>query len=255
MKKGQVWESELYDSKLGFVSELGKGVVDLLAPQNAERILDIGCGTGDLTNEISATGAEVTGMDLSGEMLAKARQKYPHLQFLQENAEHFNLDKTFDAVFSNAALHWMRNADGVVRSVHQVLQPGGRFVAEFGGQNNVQTVIQALYEVLQEEYSIDAGELNPWYYPSIGEYSTLLEEHGFRVTYAVHFDRPTPMNDGDQGLYHWLNGFSGSFFKPFDQEEKDSIYQKIAVKTKPALFHDGTWYIDYKRIRVRAIKY
>lgn len=255
MNNDQVWASELYDSKLSFVSELGKGVVSLLAPVKGERILDIGCGTGDLTNEIAGFGAEVTGMDMSQDMLTKARAKYPHLRFIQGDAEQYIGDKAFyDAVFSNAALHWMKNAEGAARSIYQVLKPGGRFMAEFGGKGNVQIVTQAIYEVLEEEYNIHASELNPWYFPSIGEYSTLLEALGFHVAYAVHFDRPTPMHDGDEGLHHWLSGFSSSFFKGIDAKEKIHIYQKIADKTRAELFHDGVWYIDYKRIRIKAIK-
>lgn len=247
------WASEHYDQKLSFVSEMGRGVVELLDPVEGERILDLGCGTGDLTQEIAASRARVTGMDLSRSMLEKARLKYPNLNFVEGNAEHFAVQEPYDAVFSNAALHWMKNAEDVVRSVHKALRPGGRFVAEFGGQHNVGTVIQAIIDVLMEQ-GIDAAMLNPWYFPSIGEYSSLLERHGFRVTYALHFDRPTPMQDGNAGLRHWLNGFASPFFKDASPEFLERAYDKIAQQTKSALYHDGTWYVDYKRLRIRAIK-
>ena len=196
--KGQSWASEHYDEKLSFVSEMGRGVIDLLEPAEGERILDLGCGTGDLTQGIALSKALVTGMDLSPSMLEKARIKYPNLNFVEGNAECFTVQEPLDAVFSNAALHWMKNAEDVVQCVHDALRPGGRFVAEFGGQHNVGTVVQAISEVLMEQ-GIDAGTRSPWYFPSIGEYSVLLERHGFRVTYALHFDRPTPMQDSGTG--------------------------------------------------------
>ena len=196
--KGQSWASEHYDEKLSFVSEMGRGVIDLLEPAEGERILDLGCGTGDLTQGIALSKALVTGMDLSPSMLEKARIKYPNLNFVEGNAECFTVQEPLDAVFSNAALHWMKNAEDVVQCVHDALRPGGRFVAEFGGKHNVGTVVQAISEVLMEQ-GIDAGTRSPWYFPSIGEYSVLLERHGFRVTYALHFDRPTPMQDSGTG--------------------------------------------------------
>ena len=251
--KGQSWASEHYDEKLSFVSEMGRGVIDLLAPAEGERILDLGCGTGDLTQEIAASRALVTGMDLSRSMLEKARMKYANLNFVEGNAEHFTVQEPMDAVFSNAALHWMKNAEDVVQCVHDALRPGGRFVAEFGGKNNVGTVVQAISEVLMEQ-GIDAGKLNPWYFPSIGEYSILLEKHGFRVTYVLHFDRPTPMQDGEGGLRHWLDGFASPFFTDVSPEFLNKTYEEIAERTKSVLYHEGTWNIDYKRLRIRAIK-
>ncbi|MBD7966627.1 class I SAM-dependent methyltransferase [Paenibacillus gallinarum] len=251
--KGQSWASEHYDEKLSFVSEMGRGVIDLLEPAEGERILDLGCGTGDLTQEIAASKALVTGMDLSPSMLEKARIKYPNLNFVEGNAERFTVQEPLDAVFSNAALHWMKNAEDVVQCIHDALRPGGRFVAEFGGKHNVGTVVQAISEVLIEQ-GIDAGTRSPWYFPSIGEYSVLLEKHGFRVTYALHFDRPTPMQDGEAGLRHWLNGFASPFFTDASPEFLNRAYDEIAERTKAALYHEGTWNIDYKRLRIRAIK-
>ncbi|WP_211748812.1 class I SAM-dependent methyltransferase [Paenibacillus sp. Marseille-Q4541] len=250
---GQSWASGHYDGKLSFVSELGRGVVDLLQPVEGERILDLGCGTGDLTQEIAASGAHVTGMDLSYSMLEKARTKYPQLTFVEGNAERFTTEEPYDAVFSNAALHWMKNAEEVVKCVHAALISGGRFVAEFGGQHNVEIAVQAITQVLKEQ-GVDAASLNPWYFPSIGEYSSLLEKQGFRVTYALHFDRPTPMQDGEIGLRHWLNGFAGPFFRDVSPEFKEAAYDRIEQITRPDLYDNGNWAVDYKRLRIRAIK-
>ncbi|OME88070.1 SAM-dependent methyltransferase [Paenibacillus sp. FSL A5-0031] len=254
MPSGQFWKTELYDNKLGFVSEYGKEVVELLSPAPGEKILDVGCGTGDLAYDISKTGATVIGMDFSAEMIEKARVKYPTIHFFTGNAEQFQLDETFDAVFSNAALHWMKNAKQVVENVWNVLNSGGRFVAEFGGKGNVNRIVKATTDVLDEDYAIDAEKLNPWFFPCISEYSHLLEQQGFRVTYAVLFDRPTKMEDGEEGLSHWLSGFANQFFANVSEEDKKLLYAKIAARVRNDLFHDDTWYVDYVRIRVKAIK-
>jgi trans-aconitate methyltransferase len=248
------WNADLYDEKLNFVSNFGKGIVELLHPQKGERILDLGCGTGDLSYEISKSSARVTGMDSSYEMVTKASEKYPSIPFILDDGETFRTNERYDAVFSNAALHWMKNAGNVVESIEQALHPGGRFVAEFGGKGNVQTVIRGIEEVFNQEYGVNVTNRNPWYFPSIGEYSTLLEQHGFKVSFAHHFDRPTVLPDGENGLYHWLDGFANDFFPEFSKEEKMAIYVKIKDKIQADLFQNGVWKADYKRIRIIAIK-
>lgn len=254
MSSVHVWKSELYDNKLGYVSELGKGVVELLRPTDRERILDLGCGTGDLAYDIKQLGASVTGMDLSNNMIEKAKGKYPEIEFMVGNGEDFSFDQEFDAVFSNAALHWMKNADKVIACTWNSLKHGGRFVAELGGKGNIGTVIRAIGEVLHEDYGLEADRFNPWYFPSVGEYSSLLENQGFRVTYAVHYDRPTRMEDGEKGLEHWLDGYADDFFQSFSEDERLKVYKKIAAKIKEEIFHDGAWHLDYKRLRIVAIK-
>lgn len=247
------WDAELYDSKISYVSQLGEDVVTLLQPQKGERILDIGCGTGDLTKEIADSGAVPFGIDLSSSMIEKAKQKYPELLFSIANAETFRTNELFDAVFSNAALHWMKKADKVAESIWLALRPGGRFVAEFGGKGNVETIIKGIADVLSE-YGISATERNPWYFPSIGEYSSLLEYQGFCVTYAVHFQRPTLLTDGEYGLKHWLDSFCDDFFQGMSVSEKAAALERIIQKLRPALFKEGNWVADYARIRVIAIK-
>jgi len=254
MNSTRVWQSNHYDNKLDFVSEFGKGVVEMLNPKSGETILDLGCGTGDLAHQILSSGASVIGMDYSQQMIESAKEKYPDIHFFTGNAEDYKLDEPVDAVFSNAALHWMKNPRNVIKCVWNSLNKGGRFVAEFGGQGNVGAVVKATSEVLHKEYGINATDLNPWYFPSIAEYSTLLEEQGFRVTYAIHFDRPTAMKDGEKGLNHWLTGFADDFFKGFSEEEKEKATEKILVEARDELFIDGTWYVDYKRLRIMAVK-
>ncbi|MNW38719.1 Malonyl-[acyl-carrier protein] O-methyltransferase [compost metagenome] len=255
MGTNQVWQPEHYDNKLGFVSEYGKGVVDLLKPQRDEVILDLGCGTGDLSNEIAGTGAKVVGMDFSAQMIEQARYKYPGLNFKVGNGERFELDMPVDAVFSNAALHWMKDAPSVIRSVWNALRPGGRFVAEFGGKGNVEIIISSIVQALHEKYGIDAESLDPWYFPSVGDYSALLEQQGFRVQYVTHFDRFTKLEDREKGLSHWINGFAAdTYFAGLGDQEKQTILHQVEQLTRPKLFINDAWHADYVRLRFIAIK-
>jgi len=247
------WNAQLYDEKMNFVSQYGKGLLDWLQPVRGERILDLGCGTGDLTAEIAKTGAVAEGLDASAEMIAKAREKFPFLNFTVADAHTFRSESPYDAVFSNAALHWMRRPEEVIRSVWLALAPGGRFVAEFGGKDNCRDVVDALRVALSER-GISADERFPWYFPSIGEYTGLLEKQGFRVTLAAHFDRPTALPDGDRGLRHWLDSFASAFFAGLSAEEKDQVCVRTAELMRPASFQNDTWVLDYKRIRIIAIK-
>lgn len=251
----QVWKPGLYDAKLGMISELGRGVVDWLAPQPGERILDLGCGTGDLASQLASAGAEVTGLDSSPDMIAAARAKYPGIRFEVADGQSFAVSAPYDAVFSNAALHWMKDAEGAAASIWRALRPGGRFAAEFGGKGNVRRVIGALQEVLLERFGIPPlGESGPWYFPSIGEYASLLEKQGFHVVRAVHFERPTPMEDGLDGLRHWLDSFAAPMLTGLSGPDREGVYEAVKAAAREELFRDGVWQIDYRRIRIEAKK-
>ncbi|MFY0546135.1 class I SAM-dependent methyltransferase [Brevibacillus sp. H7] len=249
----QQWNARLYDDNMQFVSQLGKGLLDWLGPAPGEAILDLGCGTGDLTNELAEAGAVPTGIDLSPAMIELAREKYPSLRFLVADAETYRSEESFDGVFSNAALHWMKRPEAVIRTVRHALRPGGRFVAEFGGKGNVGSIVEAIEAVLAE-VGIDAKGRNPWYFPSIGEYGALLEQNGFRLVRANHFDRPTQLSDGERGIRHWLDSFAGVFFQEMSLEQKERACERIAETLRSTLFQDGSWVADYKRIRILAVK-
>ncbi|WP_214483427.1 class I SAM-dependent methyltransferase [Bacillus sp. SM2101] len=248
------WNANLYDDKQHFVSNFGKELIELLNPQEGEEILDLGCGTGDLANEIFQFGSVIVGIDSSEEMIQQARSKYPSISFLIQDGETFLTHDKYDAVFSNAAIHWMKQTSKVVENISHALKPGGRFVAEFGGKYNVETIIKAISSVLYSEFGIDASVRNPWYFPSVGEYTTLLEEHGFTVHYAQYFDRPTLLADQEEGLNHWLDSFASDFFVGFSEEQQLHLYRLVNEKIKPQLFHQGSWVADYKRIRIIAVK-
>ncbi len=246
------WDTTLYDSKHRFVTDLGAELITLLAPLPGEHILDLGCGTGHLTQKIAGMGAIVTGLDSAESMIAQARAHYPDLQFVVGDGADFHFDTPFDAVFSNAALHWIKNAPAVVACIAQALKPGGRFVAEFGGRHNIVHVLSALNTALVAAGQPPLAE-NPWYFPSPGEYATLLEQHGFFVRYTAHFRRPTPL-EGEDGLRHWLLMFTNSILKPLAPTQQDMILAHIEQSLRPILYEDGIWTVDYVRLRVIAYR-
>lgn len=247
------WNSTQYDQFLGFVSQLGGGALEWLAPTAGERILDLGCGTGDLTALIAGAGAEAMGIDLSADMVGRARQKYPHIDFQIADARSFMAPEPFHAVFSNAALHWVKDARAAARAISAALLPGGRLCAEFGGNGNAQTLISAI-ETALAEHGVDPLGRNPWYFPTIGEYATLLEESGLQTRRAILFERPTPLPDGESGLVHWLEMFGDDFFYDQSPRDRKKLYRKISKLASPFLRSGGGWQVDYVRLRILALK-
>ena len=247
------WDTTLYEDKHAFVWQYGEALLELLSAKAGERILDLGCGTGQLTEKIAQTGAIATGIDYSPDMIEKAKQNYPHLQFNVADARNFQVTEPLDAVFSNAALHWINEPEAVINSIWKALKPGGRFVAEFGGKGNVNAIINALNNVLEEFGYPSPEKTNPWYYPSIGEYAKLLENKGFEVVYAVLFDRPTPL-EGNAGIANWVQMFGSYFLSKLSAEQQNNTIQAVQNCLQPILYRDGIWYADYRIIRVLAIK-
>ncbi len=243
------WDAEQYEGKHSFVWRLGAGVVELLAPRPGERILDVGCGTGQLTAEIAKQGAQVVGLDSSATMIGQARQNYPGLTFALCDATHFHFEEPFDAVFSNAALHWVKQADAAAESIARALKSGGRFVAEFGGNGNTGSILSALRIALGPESDARC----PWYYPSISEYASVLERHGLEVCHAELFDRPTPL-EGENGMEDWLRMFGDSFFKGMPVNEAVAKRREVVGLLRSKLYRDGVWTVDYRRLRVLALK-
>lgn len=203
------WDTEVYEARHNFVWKMGEGVVELLAPQAGERILDLGCGPGQLTKKISESGAEVVGLDASPNMIGQARQNFPDLRFVLEDGASMTFENEFDAVFSNAALHWMLDPAAVVKGVARALRPGGRFVAEMGGKGNIRTIVAAIQRVVAQYRPLPASRQ---YYPSVSEYSAILEAHGLEVRMAQLFDRPTPL-EGEAGMEVWIKQFKDYYFQ------------------------------------------
>jgi trans-aconitate methyltransferase len=245
------WDAGLYDDKHSFVWKLGSAVLELLDAKPGERILDLGCGTGHLTARIAETGAEVVGIDRSPEMIRQAKEKYPSLRFEVMDAREIHLDGNFDAVFSNATLHWINEPERVIAGIKKSLRPRGRFVAEFGGKGNTGELLKAMQHAWQK-LGIAGPAPNPWYYPTLAEYAGLLEQHGFEVTHATLFDRPTPLDDGVRGLRNWLEMFGGAFVEGLPDASRERLLVEIERELRPKLFRDDHWVMDYRRLRVVA---
>ncbi len=248
------WNPALYDSKHSFVWQYGAEVVSFLAPQPGEQILDIGCGTGHLTAKIAKSGARVLGVDVSREMIAAAQKNYPHLEFLHSDVRDLRFDCEFDAVFSNAALHWMLEPARVAAIIWKALGPGGRFVGEFGGKGNTSRLQGGFKQALQDLGMPVQGDLNPWYFPSPGEYATLLEEAGFEVRYMISFDRPTAQEGGEAGLRNWITAFYPDLLSKLPPGMAEPFVQRLEEILRPKLFREGQWMVDYKRLRFAAWK-
>jgi trans-aconitate 2-methyltransferase len=249
-----VWDVARYEGRHSFVWRQAQDLVELLSPQPGERVLDLGCGTGHLTARIAARGAWVIGMDASPAMVEQARRNYPDLHFLVGDARDFRFSEPFDAVFSNAVLHWIKEQERAVACIVEALRPGGRLVAELGAKGNVASIVTALQETLGERGLPLPPGGSPWYFPGLGEYVALLERMGLEVVLAHLFDRPTPLEGGEEGLRQWLAMFAGDFLAPLPEARRDEVVQAVEERLRPRLFRDGTWVADYRRLRVVAYR-
>ncbi len=242
----QLWSAGSYDTHARFVSDLASGVVDWLAPVAGERILDLGCGDGVLTAEIAAKGAHVTGVDSSEAFIAAAQALGLDARLMDGQALEFTAE--FDAVFSNAALHWMTNAEAVASGVRRALKPSGRFVAEFGGHGNVAAIVTALRAVGMRRGG-DLALAHPWYFPSPEEYQKLLEKAGFSVKRIALIPRPVVLKTG---IAEWLKLFRTPFFDQFGAEAGDALAETVELLRPSLCDAAGNWTADYVRLRVEA---
>lgn len=247
------WNAGLYDTKHSFVSAYGEDLIEWLNPQAGEKILDLGCGTDDLADKLTKAGVSIMGIDKSRNMVEQASRKYPHILFDVQDATNLQFKDEFDAVFSNATLDWVKPPLLALQGIYHALKTGGRFIAEFGGKGNVTIITN---EVINQLKTIGADyrpEQFPWFFPSIGEYTSLMEEAGFRVTLAQHFDRPTPL-EGKNGLRNWIEMFASSMVEGLSEQAKNTVLSNAEESLKSCLFQKGRWMADYKRIRVIGIK-
>lgn len=245
----QTWDPERYARNARFVADLGAPVVELLAPQPGERILDLGCGDGALTVRLVALGCQVVGVDSSDAQVAAAHKL--GLDARVVDAQRLPFNSEFDAVFSNAALHWMRRPDAVLAGVHRALRPGGRFVAEMGGHGCIDTIRNALVEALDLR-GIDGESAVPWYFPTVDDYSLRLSRAGFQVTYIALIPRPTPL-PGD--VTAWLDTFAESFTSRLPAEARPQYLVEVREAVRPKLCDsEGRWTVDYVRLRFFATK-
>ncbi len=245
-ERAQTWTASGYDANARFVSDYGAEVLGWLAPQPGERILDLGCGDGALSARIVQAGAQVVGVDTSEDLLRAARERGIDARFMDGEALGFEAE--FDAVFSNAALHWMRDAGAVIAGVMRALKPGGRFVAEFGGHGNVAACVTAM-RAAADKFGGDSALAGPWFFPTPEAYGARLEQEGFAVERIVLAARPTPLPTGMEG---WLMTFRPAFFAQFGAR-KDEVVAYVTGLLEPVLrTPDGQWFADYMRLRVVA---
>jgi SAM-dependent methyltransferase len=245
LRNAQIWDARGYAEHGRFVADLGEPVLDLLAPQAGERILDVGCGDGELTAKIALAGATVVGIDSSPELIAAARAAGLDARLM--DAREIAFEAAFDAVFSNAALHWAGEPDRVLGGVARALRPGGRFVGEFGGHGNVGAIRTALAAVLQARARPVAS---PWYFPTAEEYAERLRAHGFALDAMVLFARPTLLPTGLRG---WLETFANPFVAGVQAAERAEILADVTALLAPVLRDtQGRWIADYVRLRFAA---
>jgi SAM-dependent methyltransferase len=247
----QRWNAVSYADHAHFVPALGQPVLELLQPQSGERILDLGCGDGALTERLVAMGAQVVGVDNSPGMIAAARQR--GLNARVTDARALGFENEFDAVFSNAVLHWIKDdPDAPIAGAFRALKTGGRFVGELGGHGNVAAITVALVASLERRGVKDAASWIPWYFPTVEEYELRLRRAGFVPRSVELIPRPTPLPTGMRG---WLDIFANPFCAALPGEEREAFLDEVTALLKPVLCGaDGHWTADYTRLRFAAIK-
>jgi trans-aconitate methyltransferase len=249
MAAKQTWNAEVYERNARFVSDLGMPVVELLDPRPGERILDLGCGDGVLTKKLADMGCDLVGIDSSPELIQAALAL--GLNVAVRNAIEMDFHEEFDAVFSNAVLHWIKDADAVIHRVRKALRPNGRFVAECGGDKCVETIRMALITELANR-GYDGRAADPWYFPTSQDYHDRLTRAGFDVRYIEIIPRPTRL-PGD--IYGFLETFAGSFVSVLPFADRAAYLEEVRTRIKPSLCgEDGAWTADYTRLRFEAYK-
>jgi trans-aconitate methyltransferase len=245
----QTWSAAGYAKHARYVSDLATAVVALLNPKPGERILDLGCGDGVLTKRLQDAGCQVVGIDSSSDLIRAASEL--GLNVSVQKAHDIDFREEFDAVFSNAVLHWIKDPDPVIRNVFKALRPGGRFIAECGGDKCCLTIQTALVEEL-EKRGYDGWAANPWYFPTTEDYGSRLANAGFTVAYIEIILRPTPLPGGISGF---LETFASSFASVLPTDDRQTYLDDVRDRLKPLLCDaDGTWTADYTRLRFSAYK-
>jgi trans-aconitate methyltransferase len=248
MKESNIWNQNKYSKHADFVSNLALPLIDLLNPKANEHILDLGCGDGTLALEIKKKTNNVIGVDLSANMVQKAKDN--GIQAYIASATNLNFENQFDAVFSNAVLHWLKEPNLALDQVYKVLKQKSRFIAEFGAYGNIQRLVKAIDEVFSKNKDFGTF-INPWYFPTQTEYIQLLEEHSFYVQSIETIVRPTPIDD----ILNCLDIFANGIIDALNEQQKIDFKSQVKEILQDELYNkiDG-WHIDYVRLRFKAIK-
>lgn len=256
MWQGSAGQPDRYDERFGFVSHGGAVVLGWLDPRPGERVVDIGCGTGDLAAQVAARGAVVVGVDVDADMVAAARRKHPGPTFVQRDAHEVTVDDVggpADAVFSNAALHWLHEPDRALAALAGLLRPGGRLVLEMGGAGNVAALVGALAQA-RAELGLAGWPRLPWWFPTPGEAATALERRGLVVRRLELVDRPTPLGAAEDALGQWFSMFGDGLLAGVPADRVDAVLALATAKARPVLWDGGGWTADYVRLRVSAVR-
>jgi len=245
------WEAKEYENNFSFVHHYGEEIINMIDAPAGSLVIDLGCGNGALTQKISEKGYSVIGIDDSKDMLKLAGELHPDLKFLKDDARYFSLENKADVIFSNAVLHWIdsEDQDKLLKNIRSNLKDNGSLVCEFGGFGCAETVHSSLRRAFN---SRGLEYLFPFYFPTIGEYAPKLENSGFIVKEAFLFDRPTPQN-GSDGLKNWIKMFCKKAFSNVNEKDSEIIINEAVENVREILFHNGTWYVDYVRIRLKAL--
>ena len=248
MSNTNKWNADKYNKHANFVSNLASPVIDLLEPKKDEHILDLGCGDGTLAVEIEKFGANVVAVDLSESMVKRTKEK--GIKAFVMSATELTFKNDFDAVFSNAVLHWVKDANEAIKKISKSLKSNGRFIAEFGGYGNIKYLTEAMQEVFDNHKEFGKFN-NPWYFPKDTEYKQLLENNGFNVEYIELIPRPTKIDD----ISNWLDIFANGIVSHLTDEQQKQFKQEVRAILKPKIYseEDG-WVADYVRLRLKATK-
>ena len=243
----QTWDPKQYRQNAGFVAFYGASVLDLLGDVSGQRILDLGCGDGVLTASLVEKGASVLGVDSSAEMIADAVQRGLDAQVMDATALLF--DSEFDAVFTNAVLHWIRNHDAVLDGVHRALKQGGRFIGEFGGHGNIAAVRTALLAGIAAQ-GIEIKDRYYHNFPTDSSFRSRLQAHGFEVESCEIIHRQTPLPEGVRG---WYITFAKAPLAGLTSEQVEAAISHAEELLRPSLCDEhGVWSADYVRLRFVA---
>lgn len=243
------WNAALYDTKHDFVAEYGKNLLQYIPSNPGQRILDLGCGTGALTERLAGLCGHVLGADSSPEMIREASERHKGIDFMVLNALDMPFENEWDVVFSNAVFHWISDHDALLKNIRRALRPGGFLVCEFGAHGNISRVEDAFSRALRE---LGHERKSGFNFPSADQFRAALEGNGFSVDTVFDFDRPTPLKDGERGLDSWLRQFFQTDLVPLPEEEQDEILRSTEKSLKSALWDGTCWTLDYRRLRAVA---
>ncbi len=243
------WNAGLYDNKHDFVSKYGKGLLAFVPENKNQSILDLGCGTGTLTAQLSDFAGEIIGADSSESMITKAKEQYPNIKFTVCDALALPFEKKFDVVFSNAVFHWIADHNALLKQVHKALKPNGLLVCEFGANGNIATIENAFIDVCREfEY-----EYKPRFnFPTSEHFAELLKQNDFIIDKVYDYARPTSLKDNERGLANWMRQFFAFDLERMPEKVQNEIIKKVEDSTKESLWNGSEWVADYRRLRAIA---